>query len=381
MSSCSAPVAVMPQPSPAAPTRGPLSRLVDVPDCASSTAACDSSRMTFAGQRPNSSERATDARDRAAFAATASGSSIQGRCQPSDMICPLDIDPPPSLSLVGVRVASILRAPVPCSCTFAATVPARGLRATTMGSNAGLPFAAAPVVALGVAELATSRSAESDSATCASADATASAIPSVAVSGTEALRVCSHLAHSSVEVASALVALDDGPPRRHPQGGMVVCDVSGASSEFKVLKAVVVLDAVEVVDIVVGSERAANVALHDEAMLKDVEASACELNVSVSAYPSRDVSIAALTRAEAHHASLCPAGLDGEVSSARFAGESDSHSNPARAWWTVATSRQSNGTMLNGLRAHTIGSWLGLRPVPHPCHSPSRLWDFGIPDP
>jgi hypothetical protein len=81
---------------------------------------------------------------------------------------------------------------------------------------------------------------------------------------------------------------------------MVVGDVSGASSEFKVLKAVVVLDAVEVVDVVVESERAAKMAFHDPAMLEDVEASSGELNVPVLADSSGDVPRAAVTRAEAH---------------------------------------------------------------------------------
>ena len=52
----------------------------------------------------------------------------------------------------------------------------------------------------------------------------------------------------------------------------MVCDVIGPSSEFKVLKAVVVLDAVEVVDVLVLAESAPKVALHDEAMFEDVEA-------------------------------------------------------------------------------------------------------------
>jgi len=140
--------------------------------------------------------------------------------------------------------------------------------------------------------------------------------------------VCSHLAHSSLELDATLGAGDDGPPRRHPHLGMVVCDVIGPSSEFKVLKAVVVLDAVDVVDVLVLAESAPNVALHDEAMFEDVEASAGELNVAVWSDASGDVSSAALTRAETHVAPCCPAGLDGEVSSARFAGESDSHSSP-----------------------------------------------------
>src|SRR5690606_19855062 len=110
------------------------------------------------------------------------------------------------------RHASMFSAPVPCARTVAATVPVRGLRATTMGSKA-LRLAAAPVVAVGAAELAATWASERSAATCASADATASAIPSVAVAGTEALRVCSHLAHSSLELDATLGAGDDGPPR------------------------------------------------------------------------------------------------------------------------------------------------------------------------
>lgn len=91
---------------------------------------------------------------------------------------------------------------------------------------------------------------------------------------------------------------------------MVVCDVIGASSEFKVLKAVVVFDAVEVVDVVIGAESAAKMALHDLAMFQDVEASAGELNVAVSSDASGDVPSAALTRAETHHAASCPGFLD-----------------------------------------------------------------------
>ena len=147
----------------------------------------------------------------------------------------------------------------------------------------------------------------------------------------------------------------------------MVCDVTGPSSEFKVLKAVVVLDLVEVVDVLIGAESAAKMALHDEAMLKDVDAVAGELYVAVSSYPSRDVSRATLTRAEAHHAPSRSTWLDGELSSTRFAGDRDSHSNPARAWWTFATNRQSNGTTLKGLRAHTTGSCAGFNAVPQPC--------------
>lgn len=165
----------------------------------------------------------------------------------------------------------------------------------------------------------------------------------------------SHFGHSSLEVDAALGAVDDDPLVRHPHLGMVVCDVIGPSSELKVLKPVVVLDLVEMVDVLVLPESASKVALHDETMLEDVEASAGELNVAVSSDASGDVSSAALTRAETHVAPCCPAGLDGEVSSARFAGESDSHSSPPSMWWRRSIS-PPDGTTLNGLRAHTTGS-------------------------
>jgi hypothetical protein len=148
---------------------------------------------------------------------------------------------------------------------------------------------------------------------------------------------------------------------------MVVCDVSGASSEFKILKPVVVLDLVEVVDVLVGSESAAKMALHDEAMLKDVDASSGELYVAVGADLSGDVAVAAAARAEAHHPSGGSARLDCELSSARFAGESDSHISAASRWW-MRDSSCPKGTVFKGFRACTIGSIAGLRAVPQPCH-------------
>jgi hypothetical protein len=148
---------------------------------------------------------------------------------------------------------------------------------------------------------------------------------------------------------------------------MVVCDVIGASSDFKVLKPVVVLDSVDVVDVLVAVERASKMALHDVAMLKHVEAAACELDVSVFADSASNESIAALARAEAHVASGCPAWLDVELSAARFAGETDSHSSAPIRWWRSDTSCH-NGTSLKGLRAHMTGSWEGLRAVPQPSH-------------
>jgi hypothetical protein len=114
---------------------------------------------------------------------------------------------------------------------------------------------------------------------------------------------------------------------------MVVGDMTGASSEFKILKAVVVLDFVDVVDVFIGSESAAKMALHDDTMLKHVDSTARELYVAIFADSSGDVSVAALTRAEAHCGSpFSSAWLDRESVSARFADESDSHSSPAMAW-------------------------------------------------
>ena len=87
---------------------------------------------------------------------------------------------------------------------------------------------------------------------------------------------------------------------------MVSGDVSGASSEFKVLNAVVVLDLIDVVDVLVGRESAPNMALHDETMLQNVEPASGELNVSVVPDSSGDVAVAASARAETHHAPCCP---------------------------------------------------------------------------
>jgi hypothetical protein len=113
---------------------------------------------------------------------------------------------------------------------------------------------------------------------------------------------------------------------------MVVCDVSGASSELKILKPVVMLDSVEVVDVVVESESAPKMLLHDVAMLKDVEPASSELNVTVPPDFPGDELIAASARAEAHIASCGSARLDSELSSARFAGESDSHIRLPKRW-------------------------------------------------
>jgi hypothetical protein len=106
---------------------------------------------------------------------------------------------------------------------------------------------------------------------------------------------------------------------------MVVGDMIGASSEFKVCKSVIVLDFVAVVDVFVGAESAAKMLFHDVAMFENVESSAGELNVSVFTDSACDVCVAAFARAETHHSALGSAWLDVEAVSARFAGESDSH--------------------------------------------------------
>lgn len=111
------------------------------------------------------------------------------------------------------------------------------------------------------------------------------------------------MSHSSLELLATLGARDDRPARRHSHAGMVFSDMTGASSEFKVLKPVVVLDFIDVVHVLVGSERAPKMALHDDTMFQQVDAVACELNVAVFANSSSDVPVAALTRAETHHAS------------------------------------------------------------------------------
>src|SRR5690606_38035658 len=113
---------------------------VDSPLCSSSASAWLSSRRTFVGQRPavvlpalvlpnfpwKPSPRGSDL---PAF-------SISGRAPPS------------------TRQASTFSAPVPCARTVAATVPDRGLRATTTGSNAGLSAVPQPAHCCAASEFA-----------------------------------------------------------------------------------------------------------------------------------------------------------------------------------------------------------------------------------
>jgi len=112
---------------------------------------------------------------------------------------------------------------------------------------------------------------------------------------------------------------------------MVLGDMSGASSEFKVLKPVVMFDAVDVVDIIVESERPSKMLLHDEAMLKDVKTTSGKLDVSVSPYFSRNAFIAAAARTEPHVASFRSARLNGKLHGAGRADEANRHSSPPKA--------------------------------------------------
>ncbi len=107
----------------------------------------------------------------------------------------------------------------------------------------------------------------------------------------------------------------------------MIRDVSGSSSEFKILDAIIMLDLVSVMDVLVGRENAPKMALHDETMLENVEPSAGDLYVSVFANLPRDVAVAALARTETHIAPSRSAFFDMERASARLADERDSHSN------------------------------------------------------
>lgn len=145
--------------------------------------------------------------------------------------------------------------------------------------------------------------------------ATACASGPIALSGTERLRVASMLVCSALELLSAVSAGNEDPSPRHPHRGVVVADMTGDRHERKVLKAVVSLVAVEVVDLLPSSEAAAKMLAHDEAMLKDVEASACDLDVPVGSLASNRLA----TRADTHPD---PSGAP-----------SVSHISAASAWW------------------------------------------------
>jgi hypothetical protein len=130
---------------------------------------------------------------------------------------------------------------------------------------------------------------------------------------------------SALEAFAASLAVDEDPSRRHPHGGMVVADVTGDRHEFKVLKAVVSLDPVDVVNLLVSPEASSKMLAHDEAMLKDVEATARDLDVTVIS----DSAKRRATRSEAHPR---PSGAP-----------SVSHTRAASAWCTSLT--KSNTTL------------------------------------
>jgi len=67
---------------------------------------------------------------------------------------------------------------------------------------------------------------------------------------------------------------------------MEVSDMTADRHEDKVLRAIVVLDAVSVVDLLPAPEITAKLALHDEAMLKAIDAASGDLNIPIGADPS-----------------------------------------------------------------------------------------------
>ena len=189
---------------------------------------------------------------------------------------------------------------MPWESTLSTTVPASGLRATMIGSFAGSGRPAALVVAASRTEDATSATEEEDSATAASAARTAAAVGEIALASAEDLGVRFDFPLPPFELRSTSSASDHGPPTGHPQARVVVCDVIGSSSELKVRKPIVRLVAVDVVDMLVGSERAPKMSFHDDAMLQSVDSSSRELHIAVPSDSSSDEARAARARAEAH---------------------------------------------------------------------------------
>src|SRR5699024_1154021 len=122
-----------------------------IPLCSSTHAAVCWSSSTFAGQRPDGAEPE-------AWALIVSSELVKDTAFLLPSILDFGQDP----TVVPFLHASTLIAPVPCARTFLATVfSARGLRARTIGSNAG--FSAVPqpshCLASGVAGAVTVRSA------------------------------------------------------------------------------------------------------------------------------------------------------------------------------------------------------------------------------
>ena len=156
-----------------------------------------------------------------------------------------------------------------------------------------------------------------------------SAIPSIAVDGTEPGGVAFDPDLPAVKLDATPETMNSRPSRQHSHGPVVVSDVIGRRHDFKVLNAVVRAVAVDVVDVFCGSKRASKMLFHDVTMLQHVAAVSGELNVSVGPDGSRDKGIAALARAETH----APTSESGrghvESASARFAVDRDSHSSLA----------------------------------------------------
>ena len=149
----------------------------------------------------------------------------------------------------------MLRAPVPCSRTVAATVPMRGLRATTTGSKAGrLPSAAGEV----------------------------SGVPLVALSIAVSVRVAREFNTAAANIASTAPTRDDSPSG-FVGSVMVLSGVICDRQDHKVSRSVVVLDVVPVVDVLVASQSSAQHAFHDVTVLENVPTVDSDADVAVAA--------------------------------------------------------------------------------------------------
>ena len=129
--------------------------------------------------------------------------------------------PPPD---VPTRHPSMFSAPVPCASTLAATVPVRGLRATTTGSKAGLPAAGGEFCGVAL----------------------------VALSIAESARVERELRTPAANRLSAAVASDDQERGSRMLCAVTLCMIDDRQDD-KVCRSVVLLDAVDVVDVLVAS--------------------------------------------------------------------------------------------------------------------------------
>lgn len=193
----------------------------------------------------------------------ASSSCFHGRSQPSDLV---EIRPPLSLSpLASTRQPSMFSAPVPCVSTFAATVPANGLRATTMGSNAGL--AAVP-------------------------NPSAHHTGEIAGSGAMSVRVCCLFFLSSVELDTTRATEHSHPSGRVTSGGVLV-GVGNDVKHFKIFETVVGSVTVAMVDLLSRPQLSAEVLLHDVTVFKLVVAVNTDHDIAVTSHepPSAPVRI------------------------------------------------------------------------------------------